>query len=155
MLSEELILHFVSKIFKGYHIKAKSLLRITRNADIDADALYDEDLDYREFMVEMIKARKKLAPIRLELSREMDGDVVETLCDYLDVNKNFVFRGDNTVGSFIVFQIQDGLRKKTELFMKKEFRRSHRSLIRQSRSLTRSPKKTVFSLIHMKALNRF
>ena len=38
MLSEELILHFVSKIFKGYHIKAKSLLRITRNADIDADA---------------------------------------------------------------------------------------------------------------------
>lgn len=36
MLSEELILHFVSKIFKGYHIKAKSLLRITRNADIDA-----------------------------------------------------------------------------------------------------------------------
>ena len=101
MLSEELILHFVSKIFKGYHIKAKSLLRITRNADIDADALYDEDLDYREFMVELIKARKKLAPIRLELSREMDGDVVETLCEYLE------------------FQIQDGLRKRTELFYEK------------------------------------
>lgn len=73
MLSKELILHFVSKIFKGYHIKAKSLLRITRNADIDADALYDEDLDYREFMVELIKARKKLAPIRLELFTEISG----------------------------------------------------------------------------------
>ncbi len=119
MLSEELILHFVSKIFKGYHIKAKSLLRITRNADIDADALYDEDLDYREFMVELIKARKKLAPIRLELSREMDGDVVETLCDYLDVNKNFVFRGDTPLDLSFVFQIQDGLRKKTELFYEK------------------------------------
>ena len=119
MLSEELILHFVSKIFKGYHIKAKSLLRITRNADIDADALYDEDLDYREFMVELIKARKKLAPIRLEFSREMDGDVVETLCDYLDVNKNFVFRGDTPLDLSFVFQIQDGLRKKTELFYEK------------------------------------
>ena len=119
MLSEELLLHFVSKIFKGYHIKAKSLLRITRNADIDADALYDEDLDYREFMVELIKARKKLAPIRLELSREMDGDVVETLCDYLDVNKNFVFRGDTPLDLSFVFQIQDGLRKKTELFYEK------------------------------------
>ena len=116
MLSEELILHFVSKIFKGYHIKAKSLLRITRNADIDADALYDEDLDYREFMVELIKARKKLAPIRLELSREMDGDVVETLCDYLEVDKNFVFRGDIPLDLSFVFQIQDGLRKRTELF---------------------------------------
>ena len=119
MLSEELILHFVSKIFKGYHIKAKSLLRITRNADIDADALYDEDLDYREFMVELIKARKKLAPIRLELSREMDGDVVETLCEYLEVDKNFVFRGDIPLDLSFVFQIQDGLRKRTELFYEK------------------------------------
>lgn len=119
MLSEELILHFVSKIFKGYHIKAKSLLRITRNADIDADALYDEDLDYREFMLELIKARKKLAPIRLELSREMDGDVVETLCEYLEVDKNFVFRGDIPLDLSFVFQIQDGLRKRTELFYEK------------------------------------
>ena len=119
MLSEELILHFVSKIFKGYHIKAKSLLRITRNADIDADALYDEDLDYREFMVELIKARKKLAPIRLELSREMDGDVVETLCEYLEVDKNYVFRGDIPLDPSFVFQIQDGLRKRTELFYEK------------------------------------
>ena len=119
MLSEELILHFVLKIFKGYHIKAKSLLRITRNADIDADALYDEDLDYREFMVELIKARKKLAPIRLELSREMDGDVVETLCEYLEVDKNFVFRGDIPLDLSFVFQIQDGLRKRTELFYEK------------------------------------
>lgn len=119
MLSEELILHFVSKIFKGYHIKAKSLLRITRNADIDADALYDEDLDYREFMVELIKARKKLAPIRLELSREMDGDVVETLCEYLEVDKNYVFRGDIPLDLSFVFQIQDGLRKRTELFYEK------------------------------------
>ena len=119
MLSEELILHFVSKIFNGYHIKAKSLLRITRNADIDADALYDEDLDYREFMVELIKARKKLAPIRLELSREMDGDVVETLCEYLEVDKNYVFRGDIPLDLSFVFQIQDGLRKRTELFYEK------------------------------------
>lgn len=119
MLSEELILHFVSKIFKGYHIKAKSLLRVTRNADIDADALYDEDLDYREFMVELIKARKKLAPIRLELSREMDGDVVETLCEYLEVDKNYVFRGDIPLDLSFVFQIQDGLRKRTELFYEK------------------------------------
>lgn len=117
MLSEELILHFVSKIFKGYHIKAKSLLRITRNADIDADALYDEDLDYREFMVELIKARKKLAPIRLELSREMDGDVVETLCEYLEVDKNFVFRGEIPAGSFFCIPDPGRPEKKNRAFL--------------------------------------
>ena len=66
MLVEELILHFLPKVFAGYKILSKSLMRITRNADIDADALYDEDLDYREFMVELIKKRRKLAPLRLE-----------------------------------------------------------------------------------------
>ena len=55
MLAEELILHFISKVFKGYFVKAKSLIRVTRNADIDADALYDEDLDYRDFMEGIIK----------------------------------------------------------------------------------------------------
>ena len=53
MLSEELILHFLPKMFKSYEIREKALLRITRNADIDADALYDEDLDYREFMADI------------------------------------------------------------------------------------------------------
>ena len=86
MLAEELILHYIPRVFSGYQIKAKSLIRVTRNADIDADALYDEDLDYREFMADLIKRRKKLSPVRLELSREMDGDVVETLCKYLDLD---------------------------------------------------------------------
>ena len=60
MLAEDLILHFIPKVFEGYVVKAKSLMRVTRNADIDADALYDDDLDYREFMVQLIKRRKRL-----------------------------------------------------------------------------------------------
>ena len=49
MLSEDLILHFMAKYLKVTRSR-KSLIRVIRNADIDADALYDEDLDYREFM---------------------------------------------------------------------------------------------------------
>ena len=79
MLAEELILHFIYKAFPGYFVKAKSLIRVTRNADMDPDALYEEDLDYREFMVELIKKRKRLAPVRVEMSRELDGDIVKTL----------------------------------------------------------------------------
>ena len=88
MLSEEMILHYVPRIFKGYHVKAKTLIRITRNADIDADSMYDEDLDYRDFMVELIKKRKKLAPVRMELSREMDGEIIDLLCEYLELEEN-------------------------------------------------------------------
>ena len=58
MLIEDLILHYIGKVFKGYKVKGKSLLRVVRNADIDADAAYDEDLDYREFMEDLMKQRK-------------------------------------------------------------------------------------------------
>lgn len=119
ILTEELILHFVSKIFKGYKIKSKSLMRVTRNADIDADALYDEDLDYREFMVGIIKQRKKLAPIRLELSREMDSYGISLLCDYLELGKNHVFKTSTPLDLSFVFQIQDLLRKETKLLFPK------------------------------------
>ena len=116
MLAEELILHFIPKVFEGYYVKSKSLLRVTRNADIDADALYDEDIDYREFMVELIKKRRRLAPVRLELSRELDGEIVDTLCTYMDVPREYVFRSNTPLDLSFLFQIQDILRQKTELF---------------------------------------
>ena len=119
MLAEELILHFAPVVFKGYKIKSKSLMRITRNADIDADALYDEDLDYREFMAGLIKQRKKLAPIRLELSRDMDKKGIAVLCEYLELDENHVFMSSTPLDLSFVFQIQDLLRKNPELYFPK------------------------------------
>lgn len=120
ILSEEFILHYVPEVFKGYHIKAKSVIRITRNADIDADALYDEDLDYRDFMADLIKKRKKLTPVRIEFSREMNKNVVATLCKYLEMDKTHVFLSDAPLDLSFVFEIQDRLRKNPELFYEKK-----------------------------------
>lgn len=119
MLSEEMILHYVPRIFKGYHVKAKTLIRITRNADIDADAMYDEDLDYRDFMVELIKKRKKLAPVRMELSKEMDGEIIDLLCGYLDLDPEYVFYNYTPLDLSFIFTIQDILRRETDLFFDK------------------------------------
>ena len=119
MLSEELILHFIPKVFKGYRVKAKSLLRVTRNADIDPDALYDEDLDYREFMAALIKKRKRLAPVRLELSRDLDGEIIDLLCEYLGTTGEYVFRNETPLEMSFLFQLQDILRNRTDLFYQK------------------------------------
>lgn len=119
MLMEDLILHFIGKVFKGYKVKGKSLIRVVRNADIDADALYDEDLDYREFMADLMKQRKKLSPVRLDMSREMDGTVIEALCRYLEVTQDRVFKSEAPLDVSFIFQIQDLLRKNTELFYEK------------------------------------
>ena len=119
VLGEDLILHFVSKVFPGYKIQGKALIRVTRNADIDADALYDEDLDYREFMAELMKQRRKLAPIRLEMSGDLDIGSMLMLDNYLGLEEKHVFHSEVPLDFSFVFQIQDMLRKNESLFYEK------------------------------------
>ena len=137
MLSEEIILHYVPRVFKGYHVKSKCLIRVTRNADIDADALYDEDLDYRDFMEDLIKKRRKLAPIRLEYTREMDGESIETICGYLHLSTDYVFHSRSPLDLSFVDGIRDCLRGESELFYERRVPqkspqfKDHKSIIKQ------------------------
>ncbi len=119
ILLEQLMLHFVSRVFKGYEIKAKGLIRTTRNADVDADALYEEDIDYRDFMVELIKKRKKLAPIRVEVFGKLADEDIAKICDQMKLSTDCVFKSKAPLDLSFVFKIQDILRKVPELFYNK------------------------------------
>lgn len=116
MLSEELILHFISKLYTKYTIREKSIMRVTRNADIDAGEAYDEDMDYRDVMEQLIKKRTKLTPVRVELSRKINDSAKRELSNYLEIGmKHFIDVGTPLDLSF-VGQIQSFLKEKTELF---------------------------------------
>lgn len=116
ILSEELILHFVAKVYPHYVVKSKTLFKITRNADIDAEDLYDEDLDFRDVMTQLINRRKRLSPLTMSMTRDVDELVVETLCENLGLTKRNLFYSASPLDFKYVFQIQDELRKKDELF---------------------------------------
>ena len=119
ILAEELILHYLPKIFPNYRIGEKSLIRITRNADIDADSIYDEDLDYREHMVDIIKRRKKLTPVRLEYTRKIDGPILDRLCTQLGIERKQTFYCQIPMDMSFFSVIQDTLRHKPDLFYPK------------------------------------
>lgn len=119
ILLEQLMLHFISRVFKGYEIKAKGLIRTTRNADVDADALYDEDVDYRDFMVELIKKRKKLAPVRIEVFGGLEEEDIAKVCEQMHLSTDCVFKSQAPLDLSFVFKIQDILRKTPELFFEK------------------------------------
>ena len=110
MLSEELILHFLPKMFKSYEIREKALLRITRNADIDTETIYDEDLDYRDAMENLIKQRRRMNPVRMELSRELNKKMISSLCKELHVDKKHVFLTRVPLDMSFVFGLQGYLR---------------------------------------------
>ena len=112
MLSEELILHFVAKLYPKYHVAEKSVMRLTRNADIDEVDVYDEDLDYRGIMEQLIQKRKRLSPVRMELSREIGKEAKKELCEYLELKKEHVIQVNTPLDLSFVFQIQNYLKDK-------------------------------------------
>lgn len=110
LLSEELILQFLPKFFKNYSVKEKSLIRVTRNADIDTEMIYDEDLDYRDAMENLIKERKRMNPVRMEFTGALNKKMMHALCKTIHVEKEHVFRSEVPLDLSFVFAIQSYLK---------------------------------------------
>jgi polyphosphate kinase len=108
MLVEELILHFMPRVFTKEKILSKSLMRITRNADINLEeAMYDHDIDYREIMSELLKKRKKLSPVRMELSRNLAEPAVEYLRKNLMLSASQIFYIKSPLDMSFVYTLRD------------------------------------------------
>ena len=143
MLCEELILHFVSKLYENYTVKEKSVIRITRNADIDAADVYDEDLDYRNFMEHLIKQRTRLSPVRLEMSRVINEKSKNELATSVGISPLHIINEQTPLDMSFVFQIQDRLHTKPGLFYKKRSPRPSLSLDLRKSIIAQIEKKDV------------
>lgn len=92
MLIEQIMFHCIERLFKNCKVLNKTIVRITRNADINLNEdQIDDDDDYREYMKHILKKRNRLAPIRLEIYKEIHSDSLEYLCSHLSLRKEQVF----------------------------------------------------------------
>ena len=91
-LVEELVLHYASLIFGKEAVQEKCIFRVTRNADIDVkEGMMDHDIDYREIMADLLKRRRKLAAVRLQVTPTAPQNVVRLLCGKLELSHKRVF----------------------------------------------------------------
>ncbi|MBO5033086.1 MAG: polyphosphate kinase 1 [Lachnospiraceae bacterium] len=143
MLSEELILHFAPKLYPKYSIREKAIMRVTRNADIDASEMYDEDMDYRSIMELMIKQRNRLNPVRVELSRTINSKAKKELSQFLEIGLNHIINVETPLDLSFVYALQNHLREKTELFYPKRSPQLSPSLNNKEKILAQVEKKDV------------
>ena len=91
-LTEELVLHYAALIFGKDAVQEKCLFRVTRNADIDVkEGMMDHDIDYREIMADLLKRRRKLAAVRLQVTPTAPQEIVRILCEKLELTHKRVF----------------------------------------------------------------
>lgn len=115
-LSEELILHYAGKLFPKYEIEEKSLIRITRNADISFKELEDEDMDYLNGMEKILQKRKRLSPVRVEYSKQLSSTTLKTLSKLLDLPIAYFFRLHRPLDLRFLSSIRDLLKNDKSLF---------------------------------------
>ena len=101
MLIEQIMFHCIERLFK-------TIVRITRNADINLNEdQIDDDDDYREYMKHILKKRNRLAPIRLEIYKEIHSDSLEYLCSHLSLRKEQVFKSKCPLELSHIFKMID------------------------------------------------
>lgn len=115
MLTENIMLQFISQEFPMYEIINKSLIRVTRNADINPDdEQYDVDDDYRHHIKKVLKTRGRLCPVRLEFYNYISSETLNFLCDNLNLKKQKVFKSKSPLSMNYVFSIGDQMPKSTK-----------------------------------------
>lgn len=92
ILLEKVIEKYGAMLFESYSVEDSYLMSVTRNADIEWD---DEDYefaeDYRSHMKKMLKKRKRLMPVRVELDRMPPKEVLNKLLNKLALDESRVF----------------------------------------------------------------
>lgn len=110
ILLEQVIEKYGAVLFESYSVEDAYTMSLTRNADIDWD---DEDYefadDYRSHMKKMLKKRKRLMPVRLELDRLPPKDVLDSLLKNLSLDSSRVFVTSSPVRLGYLFDIVEEL----------------------------------------------
>lgn len=155
MLSEELILHFVSKLYPAYQIREKSIIRITRNADIDAGDVYDEDLDYRGMMEQLLKKRKRLNPVRLELSRDLHKSIRKKLAGFLGISEEHVLHCGTPLDLSYMFTLQNTMREHQEWYYPRYSPRMSPEIRKEENILSQVEKKDILLSYPYESMKNF
>ena len=143
MLCEELILHFVYRLFAKYTIIEKTVIRITRNADIDTENFNDDNLDYRDMMGKLIKKRTRLNPVRIEITRDINNKMKSEIAKYIGVSEKHIIKSATPLDLSFGFLLQNYLREKTDLFYEKRTPRTTPELNMKESILSQVQKKDV------------
>lgn len=104
VLEEEVVLHFAHLMFKNYKVIDRALIRVTRNADIMVSG---KGADFRDRMEELVANRKKLAPVRLEISDDFSRDALDYICKKLKIKNSRVFTSRIPLDLSYLFALQE------------------------------------------------
>ena len=88
----ELVRRYAHTLFSDRKPEETALVRVTRNAEIDAgDVMDDCDADFRSVMERLLRQRRRLEPVRAQLSKDASERMVELVQAELKLPEERIF----------------------------------------------------------------
>ena len=93
ILTEDILLAYADHVFEMYDILEKTVLCVTRNADIQVDdeTFGVEGGDFRKKMEKLLRQRRRMAVVRVEINRPISDHFKEHFRSRFEVNDAQIF----------------------------------------------------------------
>ncbi len=141
-LIETVIQHYAPQIFSMYEVADSTIIRVTRNADIDADAEFADDIDYRRHMKRILRKRTFLAAVRLEAQGSVSELFAEYFAAHLGISRKQIFSFDSPIDFSYVYALEDHLPKnQRDVLLYKPFTPQYSSFVNPERSISAQVRK--------------
>jgi polyphosphate kinase len=89
---DKIVLENIDSLFEMYEIAEKNILCATRNADINYEEEGEEiEGDFRFLMKKLLKKRRRLSVVRLEMATPPEENFEKVFCERLQIGKREIF----------------------------------------------------------------
>ncbi|MFB4164281.1 RNA degradosome polyphosphate kinase [Alteribacillus sp. JSM 102045] len=113
VILEDLLCHFIYKLFVGFHVESTTQFRITRNADLTIQEEGARDL--LKEIEEELKMRKWGCAVRLEVNNHfVDNNILNYLLDELEIHDNDVYFVNGPLDLTFLFHFYDETKKEKD-----------------------------------------
>ncbi len=110
LLTEQVVLEYCGRLFDSYEVVEKHVISVTRNADISPDDEdYDVGEDFRAHMLKVLKKRARLAHVRLEIQGTPSEELLQYLCQRLDLPREQVFHCKSPLAMGYIYALEGKL----------------------------------------------
>ncbi|MGB5822514.1 MAG: polyphosphate kinase 1 [Proteocatella sp.] len=106
---EEIILEYTEQLFGQFETGEKTLVSVTRNADLDLNEELEEDdgEDYRHHMKKLLKRRARLLPVRLEVMGKIGEEEKKFLIKRLKISEEQIFESKVPINLGYAFELPE------------------------------------------------
>lgn len=106
ILIEDIVFHYVKEIFSAYDIEEKTILMVSRNADLNWDEKADAFNDVRTKVKKMLQTRNRRYVLRLETQKDISNSLRDYLLEKLNLSKYQHFEVATPLKLAFVFELE-------------------------------------------------